>query len=228
MATRICFTGKFKETCEYGRKGNLWKSGYHGGTDLVGLDSEKVYSVCNGTFERAGYDNGGFGNYVRIKEDNSEKRIYLAHLSKIYVKAGQKVTYTTVVGLMGDTGNTTGKHTHVEIREFKNGVAVKKLNASDYMGIPNKVGEYNSSDYQIGNSSSTTNITQIKQKVFAVNTNIRETPGLNGIAHLYLPGTTVNILEENVANIDGYTWDKVESVVTGRVGYVARTDTRYK
>ena len=187
-----------------------------------------MYSVCNGTVERAGYDNGGFGNYVRIKEDNSEKRIYLAHLSKIYVKAGQKVTYTTVVGLMGDTGNTTGKHTHVEIREFKNGVAVKKLNASDYMGIPNKVGEYNSSDYQIGNSSSTTNITQIKQKVFAVNTNIRETPGLNGIAHLYLPGTTVNILEENVANIDGYTWDKVESVVTGRVGYVARTDTRYK
>ena len=228
MATRICFTGKFKETCEYGRKGNLWESGYHGGTDLVGLDSEKVYSVCNGTVERAGYDNGGFGNYVRIKEDNSEKRIYLAHLSKIYVKAGQKVTYTTVVGLMGDTGNTTGKHTHVEIREFKNGVAVKKLNASDYMGIPNKVGEYNSSDYQIGNSSSTTNITQIKQKVFAVKTNIRETPGLSGIAHLYLPDTTVKILEENVANLDGYIWDKVESVVTGRVGYVARTEERYK
>ena len=187
-----------------------------------------MYSVCNGTVERAGYDNGGFGNYVRIKEDNSEKRIYLAHLSKIYVKAGQKVTYTTVVGLMGDTGNTTGKHTHVEIREFKNGVAVKKLNASDYMGIPNKVGEYNSSDYQIGNSSSTTNITQIKQKVFAVKTNIRETPGLSGIAHLYLPDTTVKILEENVANLDGYIWDKVESVVTGRVGYVARTEERYK
>lgn len=226
MATRICFTGKFKETCEYGRKGNLWKSGYHGGTDLVGLDSENVYSVCNGTVERAGYDNGGFGNYVRIKEDNSEKRIYLAHLSKIYVKVGQKVTYTTVVGLMGDTGNTTGKHTHVEIREFKNGVAVKKLNASNYMGIPNKVGEYNSSNYQI--SSSTTNTTQIKQKVFAVKTNIRETPGLSGIAHLYLPDTTVKILEENVANLDGYIWDKVESVVTGRVGYVARTEKRYK
>ena len=227
MATRICFTGKFKETCEYGRKGNLWKSGYHGGTDLVGLDSEKVYSVCNGTVERAGYDNGGFGNYVRIKEDNSEKRIYLAHLSKIYVKAGQKVTYTTVVGLMGDTGNTTGKHTHVEIREFKNGVAVKKLNASDYMGIPNKVGEYNSSDYQIVGTNTSTN-TQIKQKVFAVNTNIRETPGLDGIAHLYLPGTTVDILEENVINKDGYIWDKVKSVVTGRIGYVARTNIRYK
>ena len=224
MATKICFTGKFKETCEYGRKGNLWKSGYHGGTDLVGLDSDKVYSICNGVVERAGYDSGGFGNYVRIKEDYSENRIYLAHLSKIYVKIGKKVTYTTVVGLMGDTGNTTGKHTHVEIREFKNGVAIRKLNSSNYMEIPNKVGEYDSANYQI---SINTNSVKI-QKIFAVNTNIRETPGLNGIAHLYLPGTTVNILEENVANIDGYTWDKVESVVTGRVGYVARTDTRYK
>ena len=149
MATKICFTGKFKETCEYGRKGNLWKSGYHGGTDLVGLDSDKVYSICNGTVERAGYDNGGFGNYVRIKEDGTENRIYLAHLSKIYVKVGQRVTYTTVVGLMGDTGNATGKHTHVEIREFQNGVAVRKLNASNYMGIPNKVGTYDSSNYQI-------------------------------------------------------------------------------
>lgn len=149
MATKICFTGKFKETCEYGRKGNLWKSGYHGGTDLVGLDSDNVYSICNGTVERAGYDNGGFGNYVRIKEDGTENRIYLAHLSKIYVKVGQRVTYTTVVGLMGETGNATGKHTHVEIREFQNGVAVRKLNASNYMGIPNKVGTYDSSNYQI-------------------------------------------------------------------------------
>lgn len=227
MATKICFTGKFKETCEYGRKGNLWSSGYHGGTDLVGLDSDKVYSICNGTVERAGYDNGGFGNYVRIKEDNSENRVYLAHLSKIYVKVGEKVTYTTVVGLMGATGNVTGKHTHVEIREFKNGVAVRKLNASDYMGIPNKVGEYNSEDYQISDSNVKTNVGK-KQKIFAVSTNIRETPGLSGVAHLYLPGTTVNILEENVSNLDGYIWDKVESVATGRVGYVARTSGRYK
>ena len=225
MATKICFTGKFKETCEYGRKGDLWKSGYHGGTDLVGLDSDKVYSICNGVVERAGYDSGGFGNYVRIKENNSENRIYLAHLSKIYVKVGDNVKYTTVIGIMGSTGNSTGKHTHVEIREFKNGVAVRKLNASDYMGIPNKVGEYNSANYEIESSNINK---EVNQKIFAVNTNIRETPGLNGVEHLYLMGTTVNILEENVANIDGYIWDKVESVVTGRVGYVARTNNRYK
>ena len=73
MATKICFTGDFKVTCEYGRSGTAWKSGYHQGIDLVGITSQKVYSICNGIVERAGYDKGGFGNYVRIKENGTEK-----------------------------------------------------------------------------------------------------------------------------------------------------------
>ena len=111
MATKICFTGQFKVTAEYGRKGTLWKSGIHGGIDLVGITSEKVYSI---------------------------------------------------VGLMGATGNTTGKHTHVEIRQFSNGVAVKKLNPANYMGIPNKVGVYNSENYQIKTNESTPEIGTLK------------------------------------------------------------------
>ena len=215
MSTKICFTGKFKLTCEYGRKGTAWKSGVHGGTDLVGIDSEKVYSICNGIVERAGYDKGGFGNYVRIKEDGSENRIYLAHLSKIYVKVGQRVSYTTVVGLMGSTGNSTGKHTHVEIREFRNGQAVRKLNASNYMGIPNVVGTYNSADYQIKTSKSSNEL-----KTLARNTNLRDKPTTNSSAVLYLANTTLYILEKGVANADGYTWDKVRIRTNGKEGYM--------
>lgn len=216
MPTKICFTGKFKLTCEYGRKGTAWKSGYHGGTDLVGLDSDKVYSVCNGVVERAGYDPSGFGNYVRIKEDGTENRIYLAHLAKIYVKVGQRVSYTTVVGLMGSTGNSTGPHTHVEIREFRNGVAVRKLNASNYMGIPNKVGEYNSADYQISTPKPATN----ELKTLARNTNLRDKPTTNSSAVLYLANTTLYILEKGVANTDGYTWDRVRIRTNGKEGYM--------
>lgn len=226
MATKIPFTGNFKVTCEYGRKGTAWASGMHQGIDLVGITNKKVYSICNGVVERAGYDKGGFGNYVRIKEDGTENRIYLAHLDKIYVKVGQKVTYTTVVGLMGSTGNSTGPHTHVEIRKFQNGVAVSKLNPATYMGIPNAVGTYNSANYQINTTSNNTNVEITK--VFAVKTNIRETPSLNGVAHLYKANTTVKILQENVANVDGYIWDKVNCPATGRTGYVARTSNRYK
>ena len=224
MPTKICFTGKFKETCEYGRKGTRWKSGYHGGTDLVGIDSEKVYSVCNGVVERAGYDNGGFGNYVRIKEDGTENRIYLAHLSKIYVKVGDRVTYTTVVGLMGSTGNSTGKHTHVEIREFKNGIAIRKLNASTYMGIPNVVGEYNSADYQIQEtnpapSTPVINNTVGQVKKFNRATTLYSNSNLTGSKYNYKANTTVEILENVSNNID-----KVKVRVTGRIAYVDNTN----
>ena len=215
MATKICFTGVFKVTCEYGRKGNLWASGIHSGTDLVGITSTKVYSICNGIVERAGYDNGGFGNYVRIKENGTENRIYLAHLSKIYVKIGQEVTYTTVVGLMGDTGNTTGPHTHVDIREFKNGVAVKKLNSSNYMGIPNQVGTYNSADYEITNTNSTTENTVGQIKTFKQSTILYSNKDLTGTQYNYKPNTTVEVLE-NISE----TVDKIKVRVTGRIAYV--------
>ena len=43
MATNLPFTGRFKVTCEYGRKGN-WAAGYHTGIDLVGLSSKNC--IC--------------------------------------------------------------------------------------------------------------------------------------------------------------------------------------
>ena len=217
MATKICFTGDFKVTCEYGRKGTAWASGIHQGIDLVGITSKKVYSICLGVVERAGYDKGGFGNYVRIKEDGTENRIYLAHLEKIYVKVGQKVTYTTVVGLMGATGNATGPHTHVEIRKFQNGVAISKLNPATYMGIPNKVGTYNSANYQINTQPPAQ--TQVL-KTLARNTNLREEPNTKSKATLYLTNTTLYVLQAGVAQADGYTWDKVRIRVNGKEGYM--------
>lgn len=213
MATKLPFTGDFKITSIYGQSGRLWSSGRHQGIDLVGITNTKVYSICIGVVERTGYENGGFGNYVRIKEDGTENRIYLAHLDKIYVKTGQRVTYTTVVGLMGSTGNTTGVHTHVEIREFQNGTAIRVLNPSTYMGIPNKVGTYNSSNYQIEN--------QKQLKTLARNTNLRNAPTIQGTtATLYLANTTLYVIEAGVANADGYIWDKVQIRVNGKQGYM--------
>jgi len=218
MATKLPFTGDFKITSIYGQKGNLWASGMHQGIDLVGITSTKVYSICTGVVERTGYENGGFGNYVRIKEDGTENRIYLAHLDKIYVKIGQRVTYTTVIGLMGSTGNTTGPHTHVEIREFQNGTAIRVLNPATYMGIPNKIGIYNSSNYQIEKQSVGG---QGTLKTLARNTNLRNAPTTKGTtAILYLANTTLYVLEPGVANADGYVWDKVQIRVNGKQGYM--------
>lgn len=226
-ATKLPFTGDFQVTCIYGKKGKSWSSGVHQGIDLVGKTNKKVYAICHGVVERAGYDNGGFGNYVRIKEDGTENRIYLAHLEKIYVQVGQKVNYATVVGLMGSTGNSTGAHTHVEIRKYQNGVAVSKLNPATYMGIPNVVGIYNSANYQIKE--------EVKQEVkeekpvvqaqpilktLSRNTNLRSAPDTSASKVLYKTNTTVYVLEAGVAKADGYTWDRVRIRINGKEGYM--------
>lgn len=216
--TKLPFTGKFDVTCEYGRKGTLWASGIHGGIDLVGKD-KKVYAICNGTVTYAGWENAnntkqGFGKYVKIREAGTNRDIYLAHLDKVYVSVGTKVTPTTVVGYMGATGNVTGAHTHVEIREYG-----RKLNPANYMGIPNKVATgLNSADYQI-NGTSTSKVGELK--TLNHNTNLRTQPNtLGSIIGLYIPNTTLYVLEPSVANADGYTWDKVRIRVTGDEGYM--------
>ena len=222
MATNIPLTGKFRVTCEYKRKGN-WAAGWHTGIDMV-CDNDKIYSSCDGEVTRTGWDDS-YGNFIVVKNNADGKYHWFCHLSKIKVSKGIKVSRTSVIGIMGSTGNSTGKHLHFEIRNASNKYA-DNSNPADYMGILNKVGSYDSANYQITTNSSNLNVGT--KKVFAVKTNIREKPSLSGVAHLYKANTTVEILEENVANADGYIWDKVKAIATGRVGYVARTSTRYK
>lgn len=60
---------------------------------------------------------GGFGNYVRIKSTYNGKTIYAtyAHLSSVSVSVGDKVSYETIIGVMGTTGVSTGRHLHIEL-----------------------------------------------------------------------------------------------------------------
>jgi hypothetical protein len=213
MATNIPLTGNFKVTCEYKRKGN-WAAGWHTGIDLVS-DNTNIYSSCDGTVYKTGWDNS-YGNYIVVKNSDG-KYHWFCHLSKINVSKGNKVTRTSVIGIMGSTGNSTGRHLHFEIRNTSNKYG-DTSNPADYMGIPNKVGNYNSSNYQIGNTSSSTNTKELK--TLARDTNLRSAPTTSASKVLYLKNTTLYVLEKSVAKADGYTWDKVQIRVNGKEGYM--------
>lgn len=60
---------------------------------------------------------GGFGNYVRIRSTYNGKTVYAsyAHLSSVNVSVGDNVTYNTILGVMGTTGVSTGRHLHLEL-----------------------------------------------------------------------------------------------------------------
>ena len=142
--TNIPLTGEFRVTCEYKRPGN-WAAGWHTGIDMVG--DEKIYATCDGIVTKRGYDNS-YGNYIVVRNDDDGKYHWFCHLAQIKKNTGSKVTRTTVVGIMGNTGNSTGKHLHFEIRNQSNKYG-DTSNPAEYMGIPNEVGTYNSANYQI-------------------------------------------------------------------------------
>jgi murein DD-endopeptidase MepM/ murein hydrolase activator NlpD len=83
----------------------------------VGTD---VRATMDGKVVHAGWNDEGYGKLVILQ--NGPYRVYFAHLSKIPVKVGQIVKAGEVIGLSGNTGNSTGPHLHYEVR--KNGVPI--------------------------------------------------------------------------------------------------------
>jgi murein DD-endopeptidase MepM/ murein hydrolase activator NlpD len=67
----------------------------------------------------------GYGRLIKIKHAYGIETRY-AHLAKIRVKVGQRVSRGERIGDMGNSGRSTGTHLHYEIRE--NGRAVNPMN----------------------------------------------------------------------------------------------------
>lgn len=104
--TNLPFSGKFKITCEFNKKGD-WIAGRHTGVDLVGIDSSKVYNTCDGIVEKVGSDSK-YGNYVVVKSipNNGFSGGYyhwFCHLKSINVKQGDKLSRVSTIGIMGST-----------------------------------------------------------------------------------------------------------------------------
>lgn len=89
-----------------------WRA--HLGTDYAAPAGTPARTVGDGVVTFAGVQNG-FGNVVFIKHRNNHETVY-AHLSKINVQAGQSVTQSQTIGLVGMTGWATGPHLHFEFR----------------------------------------------------------------------------------------------------------------
>lgn len=96
----------------------------HMAIDYAASAGTPVRAVGNGTVTYAGWKSGGYGNFITLHHNGTYSTNY-AHLSRIYVKYGQKVSQGDIIGAVGSTGFSTGPHLHYEM--VKHGVKVNPL-----------------------------------------------------------------------------------------------------
>jgi murein DD-endopeptidase MepM/ murein hydrolase activator NlpD len=91
-----------------------WGENGHRGIDYAVVTGTPIGAVDAGTVVESQFDEGGYGEYVKLRHQWGES-LY-AHLKTRKVGAGEVVNRGMVVGHSGNTGNSTGSHLHFAIR----------------------------------------------------------------------------------------------------------------
>jgi LysM repeat protein len=104
--------------------GGVLTQGIHGynGVDIGASSGTGVLASASGVViiaNGSGAWNGGYGNYIVVRHDNGTQTLY-AHLSRVTVSAGSYVSKGATIGLVGNTGKSTGAHLHFEVRGATN------------------------------------------------------------------------------------------------------------
>lgn len=154
------FEGHAEVLYNYGRFG--WTRNYgktwHGGIDIVGLDSDKIRmpyydgKKITGTVTRARIVTNRadktweWGWYVCVQLDPGQtpddvNYLYFCHCRELKVTAGQAVASGDLLAVMGQSGNAAGGYDHCHF-EARATAAGKGLDPSQYAGCPNAVGVY--------------------------------------------------------------------------------------
>lgn len=89
-------------------------SPWHPGVDIAAGLGMPIHPITEGEVSFVGRDLFGLGNYIEVTHQNGFKSKY-AHLGRMFVKTGQKITSENTLGEVGLTGNTSGPHTHLEV-----------------------------------------------------------------------------------------------------------------
>lgn len=97
---------------------------YHDGLDIAVPMGTPIRSSITGTVLFAGSDgagpicNDGYRGYGLgiVIDDGAGWQVLYAHLSEIYVRKGETVSPSQIIGLSGNTGCSSGPHLHFGMR----------------------------------------------------------------------------------------------------------------
>ena len=159
MATVQSSVSPLHGTCTigqpYGNASSDYTCGFHTGIDFPAsgvTGSYDIYSVCTGTVIATGVlpNLSSLGYEVLVQESGSGTYFRFCHLEagSITVSNGQSVNTSTKLGVMGNTGNSYGRHLHLEASTTQSWNCNTFLNPGNILGFGNTRGtiiEYNGS-----------------------------------------------------------------------------------
>lgn len=90
-----------------------WKQ--HAGIDIMATEGTAIRAFSDGVVDYVG-QSPAYGNYFQLKHSRGVTTFY-AHCSAVLVKAGQRVKVGEEVARVGATGNVTGAHLHLEMKQ---------------------------------------------------------------------------------------------------------------
>ena len=114
MAFRQPFFGDYAVTQDFGE--TITDPKGHTGIDYACPIGTPILTADDGYVIFAGNNPKTYGKYVVISHGNGYVSYY-AHLSELKAECSQRVKKGQVIGLSGNTGNSTGPHLHFEIRD---------------------------------------------------------------------------------------------------------------
>jgi LysM repeat protein len=141
------------------------RNGKHKGIDIAAPKGEKIVSVSDGKVTKSYYSNT-YGHVVFVEHPEGYETVY-AHLSKRMVGVGQAVKKGQELGIIGNTGVSSGIHLHFELHEGE--WTYEKEHALDPLFVfdqPNSTAkaEHDHSQLDQDSSKKEQNTTHIKQK----------------------------------------------------------------
>ena len=98
----------------------------HWGMDFSAPTGTEIFATGDGKIAKVEKSRRGYGWHIIIEHGYGYETLY-AHMSRIDVRRGQKVSRGDVIGLVGNTGTSTAPHLHYEV--IKDG---KKINPANF------------------------------------------------------------------------------------------------
>ena len=100
----------------YGYRADPFTGGgaFHAGLDFPAHMGAPIYAAARGTVSFVGQKQG-YGNVIEVTHGNGLMTRY-AHMSGFRAQVGQAVGAGEQIGLVGNTGRSTGPHLHFEVR----------------------------------------------------------------------------------------------------------------